>query len=1155
MSLFGSIENEAFMNQTKLLSVVFGSKCWCVGDSAFKSCTSLSEINNDNVIEGIGDYAFAETNLSSISFNILNSVLNGVFLNCSNLRQISIPNCKSIHDNAFENCGNLQSVYSPNCTTVGKSAFNNCVSLKNFSFKNIINISDNAFYSCSSLDKIVLNICKSIGAEAFKGCSKLSQLTIPSTCSYIGSSAFNNCSNLSKVYINNIGSSICQLANKNVFCECSSSTSICLNKNITFFIKPDVFNLYKTEKNWEHYASNMVMLPYSYQIIYETTNKKIIEVNTDNVKNLETNTYNDSYGTLVFKSDITSLNINYIFEGSDISELLTSVITPYECKTIETESFANCKKLNNISLSDGLEYIYDYAFKNCISLTSFEIPDNIIFLGDGVFSGCEKIEKIEGKYTTYDNKAVVYNKRLICVLPNTESRIKISNIDSTITDLGKSCFNGCINLKRVDIPSNIKSIGNNAFENCTNLYEVHFEGTEPPTLGENVFNNVRGDFKIFVPEESFEDYCIKWSGYEDYIYPKPTDTQIIYYASKKIKDTHVSRSYTEYTNGTYYIVNNSRTVLTDNQFTGSNFTKVILGDNIKGIGMHTFKDCYQLEYIYIPFNINYFGEFCFFNCEKLLKICMPCNQNIKYGYNMFKRCLSLNEFIAYDKKYVSDDDRCFIKDNKLMFFAQGGMNGEYRIPENIITICDSAFKYANIQSIILSKRTKTIDVYAFANCENLVSITGWDNVGTISDGAFENCKNLGEITLPSKLNTIGAYAFNGCTNFKCVDKDGNPTELNLTKINMNASINEHTFCNCASLTNVVIGSKTKSIDEHAFENCTGLTSVSISNVSMLTSINKNAFKGCKNLTTLTLPKSLLTIGDSAFENCVKYSGGSEIGSEQIPILDLNPDIQYPDKEINLKAFEIPTYVSSIGAACFKNTGIVTLSMLNNTKLTKIPNGAFENCEKLSTVIISNDYITHIEDNAFCGCDKMLSITLPSKLKYLGNKSFYSANRIMFTVNIPESLTTPPDFSNDSRPFNTEGLFISAPKSLGSTYITHTDWKVYKDYIHIDEGKLEDYINEINYYRTENNLQISLNKSDNIPSTWIGETVYFKITNIDKTYNFKLSSSKTYNCTVEEDDLFPPNGVVIMSPTFTITSAGNIVKYNGKSININIQIKI
>jgi hypothetical protein len=686
---------------------------------------------------------------------------------------------------------------------------------------------------------------------------------------------------------------------------------------------------------------------------------------------------------------------------------ITSIDIPSECEKINENTFKDCKYLTNITLSDTLNHIGDYAFRNCESLTSFEIPETITTMGEGVFAGCKNIIRFDGKFTSYNGKAIIYNNTLISIVVNdnnsTEGRIyNISDIDPNITRLGKSCFHGCTNMRRIDIPSNITSIGDNAFEGCINLCEIHFEGNVPPTIENDIFKDVRDDFKIFVPADYYSKYINSdtYKNYSSHIYPKPKNDQIIYYIEGGNGYIKVNSEAFKTSPNNYFYKNNMQ----------NDVTKIILNDSITKLNSNEFKNFKKLEYIYLSDNIKQLNNNCFYGCESLTRMHMP--SNCTFGDGIFYGCKNLKEFGSYTKDRVSEDNRCYIENSTLKFFAQGNVSS-YEIPSNVTKIYKAAFQNTDIQTIKLNSSVTEIGEAAFDGCKNLTSITNWNGVKIISRYAFQNCENLGVISLPNELTTIGyssfynckkmyintnipntvttigGYAFSNCSKFKRVNSSGTQVALNLGNI---TNIENYTFNNCSELSKVEINDRIQNIYPYAFNNCTMLQSVTIPNNSQLSSIGDSSFYQCTSLVDFYLPNSLTHIGQNAFFKCIMYKGYKMIGLK-------NPPLQ----------LTIPSNVTNIGNYCFANTGIEKLAILNDSKLTQISNNAFESCVNLTNITISSPNVISIGNKAFNGCTKLSTtnngnLTLSNYIKTIGDNAFNGCTGITGTITIPQNIT-------------------------------------------------------------------------------------------------------------------------------------------------------
>ena len=166
----------SFRNQN-IESYVIPSSVTSIGDLAFYSCRSLSEIVIPSSVTSIGDLAFYD---------------------CDSLSEIVIPSSvTSIGDSAFSGCRSLSKIVIPSSvTSIGDWAFSFCRSLSKIVIpSSVTSIGKCAFSSCYSLSEIVIpSSVTSIGDSAFWGCYSLSEIVIPSSVTSIGDSAFYNCS-------------------------------------------------------------------------------------------------------------------------------------------------------------------------------------------------------------------------------------------------------------------------------------------------------------------------------------------------------------------------------------------------------------------------------------------------------------------------------------------------------------------------------------------------------------------------------------------------------------------------------------------------------------------------------------------------------------------------------------------------------------------------------------------------------------------------------------------------------------------------------------------------------------------------------------------------------------------------------------------------
>ena len=80
--------------------------------------------------------------------------------------------------------------------------------------------------------------------------------------------------------------------------------------------------------------------------------------------------------------------------------------------SVEANAFAECRKLEKVTISEGVTSIHWGAFSNCSKLTDVSLPDSLNHIGSGAFFGCKKLESltIPESVTHIENNIVVSEK-------------------------------------------------------------------------------------------------------------------------------------------------------------------------------------------------------------------------------------------------------------------------------------------------------------------------------------------------------------------------------------------------------------------------------------------------------------------------------------------------------------------------------------------------------------------------------------------------------------------------------------------------------------------------------------------------------------------------------------------------------------------------
>ena len=196
-----------------------------IGNSAFRSCSSLTAVTIPASVTNIDSYAFSW---------------------CSQLTAVTIPEgVATIGYYAFEYCSALTEVNIPaSVTNIGSWAFVDCSALT------AIHVAEgNTAYS--SEDGVLFNkdkttlVCYPIGktettytvpatvttieTSAFKKCTALTEITIPDGVTYINTSTFEKCSALAQI---NLPNSLTYI-DVRAFYDCTSLTEVTLPDGVT----------------------------------------------------------------------------------------------------------------------------------------------------------------------------------------------------------------------------------------------------------------------------------------------------------------------------------------------------------------------------------------------------------------------------------------------------------------------------------------------------------------------------------------------------------------------------------------------------------------------------------------------------------------------------------------------------------------------------------------------------------------------------------------------------------------------------------------------------------------------------------------------------------------------------------------------------------
>ena len=499
-----------------------------------------------NIVSNTYDY---ENGKGVIKFDgPVTSIGNDAFRWCSSLTEITIPNSvTSIGHYAFIECSSLQKFYGKFAEDNGRCLIKDSVLI--------------AYAAASGTEYTIPNSVTSIGEYTFYDCSSLTEITIPNSVTSIGERAFKYCSSLQNI--------ICEpttppTGGSEMFDGIHASAKI--------YVPAGSGEAYKTAQYWSSYASIIeeMGIPDN-EIWYTSSDGEVVKPYNATVfgANIVSNTYENGKGVIKFDGRVTSIGWGAFYKCSSLTEItipnsvtsigeytfahcssLTEITIPNSVTSIGELAFADCSSLTEITIPNSVTSIGRYAFYHCSSLTNVSIGNSVTSIGEWAFAHCSSLTEITipnsvtsiGGYAFYEcsslteitipnsvtsiGEGAFYGCSSLTeiTIPNSVtsigsyafygcSSLTEITIPNSVTSIGKWAFGNCSSLTEITIPNSVTSIGKYTFLECSSLKSVYCRPATPPTIGANAFLDNASGRKIYVPEDSFNTYCSKWSRY------------------------------------------------------------------------------------------------------------------------------------------------------------------------------------------------------------------------------------------------------------------------------------------------------------------------------------------------------------------------------------------------------------------------------------------------------------------------------------------------------------------------------------------------------------------------------------------------------------------------------------------------------------------
>ncbi|MBQ2691075.1 MAG: leucine-rich repeat domain-containing protein [Clostridia bacterium] len=335
---------------------------------------------------------------------------------------------------------------------------------------------------------------------------------------------------------------------------------------------------------------------------------------------------------------------------------------------IENGILLKCESYeSHITIPDGVTIIGPAAFEACENLRALHISKDVKKMDNGALYGPFRLESIicdkeNGCFYVKDGFLInrVFSdflpdkNILVYALPGPEEVVIPSYISGlapycfacseicTVTfesdpaspyllSVGKCAFLGCTALSSIIFPEKMSVIDDRAFEGCSSLWNVGmprslyklgsyaFDGCSPKSLA------IPEDLEMlgvnFVDTDTPLDLIYGSHGYE---------------LVENLDDVYNCRIFFHYLDSDFEISGKNLISCRSKQ------RHITLPDNIESIKANAFKNCANLESLYIPDSVMLIGDYALSGCQRLSEVRLP-ESYFGLGERVFENCPSLKK--------------------------------------------------------------------------------------------------------------------------------------------------------------------------------------------------------------------------------------------------------------------------------------------------------------------------------------------------------------------------------------------------------------------------------------------------------------------------------------------------------------------------------
>ena len=718
------------------------------------------------------------------------------------------------------------------------------------------------------------------------------------------------------------------------------------------------------------------------------------------------------------KYKITSLKLSGKLNIDDIQYIREMAGCYYDTKGSKYDGHLEELDLKDASFvsSDHSIKVYDGSYGSYSYADAYSGDEKSV--GGYTFCYLPSLRKI----ILPDNVASIGNCAFCCC-----SNLISVKLPTGLTSIGCQAFEYCTGLTSLELPTGLTSIHTNAFCWCTNLTSLQLP-YNLTIIGNGAFLHCTGLTSLELPSglTSISAYAFsECSGLTSLKLPSGI-TSIGYHAFA-------------YCSGlTSLQFPSNLTSIGDDAFAGcTGLTSLQLPSGLTSIGSAVFAYCSGLTSLQFPSGLTSIGARAFQNCTGLTSLELPSGLT-KIEEGAFWGCSNINSIYAY-----MPDPSLFGGDGK-DFPTCFNENCTLYVPKKSYTAYIVAPGWGDFKTIAKFNPDLIRDWVT----KNVAQ------AGTLSTVIGEDKENITKLKLTGNLNDTDVRYLEEMI------REAALQELNL-KDALLYTINVCRFCDCKSLTSLVLPDVLQRIEKAAFSNCTGLTTISLpAGLEYM----YGAFGGNIGLTSIyaNMPTPLqdaYSFDGVDKSHCILYVPEGSLAAYRQMENDwgLFPHIVEFDPATGLLTLDIQA--KGDGSL----SGQVDAELRGRVKSLKI-SGQIDNSDfdfinrYLSSNLQNLDLKdADVTDLPYCGlewCQDLTTISLPAGLRSI-DKGFLSNCRNLRTIYAympdPNALIYEDNFYYESREWT---LYV--PKGMKNAY-QNSEWSYCKEIIEMETSGIDSVI--------------------------------------------------------------------------------------------------